>query len=61
MNNLSSFAQRLIEFQRQQELTDAQMAFESHFTVEQVHRFKAGELEPSAMELTRLNEYMASR
>ncbi|WP_261805585.1 LBP_cg2779 family protein [Lapidilactobacillus luobeiensis] len=58
---LSTIGQALIDFQKQKELTDTQIAFESHFTVEKIHQIKAGESEPTDDEAKRLTAYFASK
>ncbi|MCH4057780.1 MAG: LBP_cg2779 family protein [Lactobacillaceae bacterium] len=58
---LSTVGQELINFQKQKELTDTQIAFESHFSVEKIHQVKAGEVEPTDEEAQRLSAYFASK
>lgn len=58
---LPKIAEELIEFQKRKELTDTQIAFESHFSVEAIHQIKAGELKPTLEDEKRLTAYLASK
>ncbi|KRM79285.1 hypothetical protein FC84_GL001459 [Lapidilactobacillus dextrinicus DSM 20335] len=58
---LPKIAEELIEFQKRKELTDTQIAFESHFSVEAIHQIKAGEMTPTPEEAQRLTTYLASK
>ncbi|GEL12488.1 hypothetical protein FC15_GL001296 [Lapidilactobacillus concavus DSM 17758] len=59
--SLSKIAEELIDLQKRKELTDTQIAFESHFSVEKIHQIKAGELEPSQEDIDHLTAYLASK
>ncbi|ERL66684.1 LBP_cg2779 family protein [Schleiferilactobacillus shenzhenensis] len=57
---LSKFAEQIIRFQKQHDMTDGEMAFSSHFSVEKIHDFKSGEATPTTDEEKKLREYMNS-
>ncbi|MFD1466209.1 LBP_cg2779 family protein [Lapidilactobacillus mulanensis] len=59
--SLPKIAEELIDLQKRKELTDTQIAFESHFSVEKLHQIKAGEFDPSDEDIKHLSAYLASK
>ncbi|ANK60772.1 hypothetical protein BSQ39_00745 [Loigolactobacillus backii] len=57
-HKLSDFAEQIIQYQKKHDLTDNEMAFSSHVSVERIHDIKSNEVEPNADEIQRLKEFM---
>lgn len=60
MDNLSRIAQELIKFERDNDMTDNQVAFGSHLSVERIHDIKAGNSEPNDDEAELIERFMKS-
>ncbi|KRL27746.1 hypothetical protein FD27_GL000487 [Limosilactobacillus frumenti DSM 13145] len=60
MDNLSEIAQELIKFERDNDMTDNQVAFGSHLSVERIHDIKAGNSEPNDDEAELIERFMKS-
>ncbi|KRN25861.1 MULTISPECIES: LBP_cg2779 family protein [Lacticaseibacillus] len=57
-DQLSAFAREIIEFQRKNDLTDTEMALNSHVSVEHIHNIKAMREQPEASVVASLRDYM---
>lgn len=55
---LSDFAEEIIAFQRKNDLTDTEMALNSHVSVEHIHNIKAMREVPEANTVASLRDYM---
>ncbi|KRO16407.1 LBP_cg2779 family protein [Lacticaseibacillus saniviri] len=55
---LSAFAHEIIEFQRKNNLTDTEMALNSHVSVEHIHNIKAMREVPDTTVVANLQSYM---
>lgn len=58
---LSTFAQEIVEFQRRNNLTDTEMALNSHVSVEHIHNIKAMKENADAETIASLQNYMAHK
>ncbi|MGL5885078.1 MAG: LBP_cg2779 family protein, partial [Bombilactobacillus sp.] len=54
----NSLAELIIQYQKKTNKNDAQFAFESHFTVEKIHKIKAGSNNYTADEERRIIQYI---
>lgn len=57
-DQLSAFAREIIEFQRKNDLTDTEMALNSHVSVEHIHNIKAMREQPEPSVVASLRDYM---
>ncbi|MFD1429160.1 MULTISPECIES: LBP_cg2779 family protein [Lacticaseibacillus] len=57
-DQLSEFAREIIDFQRKNDLTDAEMALNSHVSVEHIHNIKAMREAPDPTIVASLRDYM---
>ncbi|KRK74017.1 LBP_cg2779 family protein [Lacticaseibacillus nasuensis] len=55
---LSDFAEEIIAFQRKNDLTDTEMALNSHVSVEHIHNIKAMREVPEPSTVASLRDYM---
>ena len=55
---LSSFSRDIIAFQRKNDLTDTEMALNSHVSVEHIHNIKAMREVPDQTVIANLKNYM---
>ncbi|KRN28968.1 hypothetical protein IV38_GL001181 [Lactobacillus selangorensis] len=55
---LSDFAEAIIHFQKKHDLTDSELAFDSHVSVEHIHDIKSMRRQPTADDIQSLTEYM---
>ncbi|WP_054678790.1 LBP_cg2779 family protein [Lacticaseibacillus sharpeae] len=60
-DQLSEIAHAIVEFQRKNNLTDAEMALNSHVSVEHIHNIKAMKETADAEVLGSLEAYMAHK
>lgn len=60
MADLNEIAQELIQFERDNDMTDNQVAFGSHISVERIHDIKAGNSEPTDDESELIERFMKS-
>ncbi|WP_127849204.1 LBP_cg2779 family protein [Lacticaseibacillus hulanensis] len=58
---LSDFAREIVEFQRKNNLTDTEMALNSHVSVEHIHNIKAMREEADPEVVASLQNYMAHK
>lgn len=57
-DQLSAFSREIIEFQRRNDLTDTEMALNSHVSVEHIHNIKAMREQPEPSVVASLRDYM---
>ncbi|MFD1392355.1 LBP_cg2779 family protein [Lacticaseibacillus jixianensis] len=57
-DQLSAFSREIIEFQRKNDLTDTEMALNSHVSVEHIHNIKAMREQPEPSVVASLRDYM---
>ncbi|WP_125706484.1 LBP_cg2779 family protein [Lacticaseibacillus daqingensis] len=55
---VNSFSREIIEFQRKNDLTDTEMALNSHVSVEHIHNIKAMREAPDPTIIASLRDYM---
>jgi hypothetical protein len=60
-NQISEFAHEIIEFQRRNNMTDTEMALNSHVSVEHIHNIKAMREPAEADIVASLRDYMAHK
>ncbi|MCD2255830.1 LBP_cg2779 family protein [Agrilactobacillus fermenti] len=60
MSELNQLAQAIIHFEERTSMTDAQLAFSSHFSVERIHDLKSGEKIAMPEEAEKLMKFMNS-
>jgi hypothetical protein len=61
MKDVTEFAEEIINFQKKNDLTDADVAFGTHLSVEKIHRIKENSYAPTDDDLKRINDFMKSR
>lgn len=61
MDNLSEFARELINFERENDLNDNEVAFGSHLSVERIHDIKSSNSTATAEETELLQRFMQSK
>ena len=61
MDNLSELAQELINFEREKDLNDNEVAFGSHLSVERIHASKSSNSAATAEEVELLQRFMQSK
>ncbi|GLB46553.1 hypothetical protein WR164_05320 [Philodulcilactobacillus myokoensis] len=49
-NGFSKVAKNIIDYEKKMDLTDTQMAFDTHLSVERIHGIKAMEITPTSDE-----------
>ncbi|WP_129044967.1 LBP_cg2779 family protein [Companilactobacillus metriopterae] len=57
-NQLNDLSETIIKYEREKNMTDAQLAFESHLAVERIHNLKAGSSSVSEDEQKIILEYI---
>ncbi|MCI1894475.1 MAG: LBP_cg2779 family protein [Lactobacillus sp.] len=57
-DQLSEFSREIIAFQRKNDLTDTEMALNSHVSVEHIHNIKAMRETPDQTVVASLRDYM---
>ena len=57
-DQLSEFSREIIAFQRKNDLTDTEMALNSHVSVEHIHNMKAMRETPDQTVVASLRDYM---
>ncbi|WP_155287358.1 LBP_cg2779 family protein [Lacticaseibacillus zhaodongensis] len=57
-NDVNDFAREIIEFQKRNDLTDTDMALNSHVSVEHIHNIKAMREVPEPDIVSSLRDYM---
>ena len=60
MDNLNAIAQELIKFERENDMTDNQIAFGSHLSVERIHDIKSGNSDATDEEVELIERFMQS-
>ncbi|MFD1484977.1 LBP_cg2779 family protein [Lacticaseibacillus baoqingensis] len=55
---LNAFSREIIDFQRKNNLTDTEMALNSHVSVEHIHNIKAMRENPDPTVVASLRDYM---
>lgn len=60
MNELNEIAQELIEFEREHDMNDNQVAFGSHLSVERIHDIKSGNSKATEEETELIERFMQS-
>lgn len=58
MSDLNDLSKAIIHFQERTSMSDAQLAFSSHFSVERIHDLKAGEKQATPDEVDKLMDFM---
>lgn len=58
--NQEDLSNAIIDYQVKHHITDTDLAFASHLSVEKVHAMKVGEGEFTAEEINQLYDYMAA-
>jgi hypothetical protein len=61
MDNLSELAHQLINFERENDLNDNEVAFGSHLSVERVHDIKSSNTVATSEETELLQRFMQSK
>ncbi|WP_267202000.1 LBP_cg2779 family protein [Limosilactobacillus kribbianus] len=61
MDNLSDLARELINFERENDLNDNEVAFGSHLSVERVHDIKSANSVATSEETELLQRFMQSK
>ncbi|MEE6650236.1 LBP_cg2779 family protein [Limosilactobacillus pontis] len=61
MDNLSELAQKLINFERESDLNDNEVAFGSHLSVERIHDIKSSNSVATSEETELLQRFMQSK
>lgn len=57
-DQVNAFSREIIEFQRKNNLTDTEMALNSHVSVEHIHNIKAMREAPEPSVVASLRDYM---
>lgn len=57
MSDLSEVSKAIIHFQEKSSMSDAQLAFSSHFSVERIHDLKSGEKMATPDEAEKLMDF----
>ncbi|MEY8441157.1 LBP_cg2779 family protein [Lactobacillaceae bacterium 24-114] len=60
MSELNEIAQELIEFEREHDMNDNQVAFGSHLSVERIHDIKSGNSKATEEETELIERFMQS-
>lgn len=60
MNNQEELQDAIINFQTKHHVSDTDLAFASHLSVEKVHAMKTGEGQFTSEEVNQLYDYMSS-
>ncbi|WP_427910730.1 LBP_cg2779 family protein [Pediococcus parvulus] len=58
MNDLTKLAEEIVGYQKKHDLTDADVAFGTHLSVEKIHNIKINSYKPTADDIQRINNYM---
>lgn len=58
MDDVTNLAEEIIKYQRENDLTDADVAFGTHLSVEKIHRIKNNSYTPTDDDLRRINEFI---
>ena len=61
MDNLSELAQKLINFERENDLNDNEVAFGSHLSVERIHDIKSSNSVATSEETELLQRFIQSK
>ncbi|MGM9907392.1 LBP_cg2779 family protein [Limosilactobacillus sp.] len=61
MDNLSELALKLINFERENDLNDNEVAFGSHLSVERIHDIKSSNAAATSEETELLQRFMQSK
>lgn len=61
MNGVTEFAEKIINFQKKNNLTDADVAFGTHLSVEKIHRIKENSYTPTDDDLKRITDFMKTK
>lgn len=61
MDNLSELAKKLIDFERENDLNDNEVAFGSHLSVERIHDIKSSNSTATSEETELLQRFMQSK
>lgn len=61
MDNLSDLARELINFEREHDLNDNEVAFGSHLSVERIHDIKSSNSTATSEETELLQRFMQSK
>ena len=61
MDNLSELAQELINFERENDLNDNEVAFGSHLSVERINEIKSSNTPVTSEEVELLQRFMQSK
>ncbi|KRN93962.1 hypothetical protein IV81_GL001820 [Pediococcus stilesii] len=61
MNDVTEFAEEIINFQKKNDLTDADVAFGTHLSVEKIHRIKENSYKPTDDDLKRIRDFMKTK
>ena len=61
MDGITAFAEEIINFQKKFDLTDADVAFGTHLSVEKIHRIKENSYQPTEDDVRRINDFMKSK
>ncbi|MDO4903215.1 MAG: LBP_cg2779 family protein [Limosilactobacillus sp.] len=61
MENMSELAQQLIQFERDHDMNDNEVALGSHLTVERIHDIKCSNSAANAEEVELLQRFMQSK
>ena len=61
MDNLSELAQKLINFERENDLNDNEVAFGSHLSVERIHDIESSNSVATSEETELLQRFMQSK
>ena len=61
MDNLSELAKKLINFERENDLNDNEVAFGSHLSVERIHDIKSSNSVATSEETELLQRFMQSK
>lgn len=58
MNDVTELAAKIINCQKKNDLTDADVAFGAHLSVEKLHRIKENSYKPTDDDLKHINDFM---
>ncbi|MFD1672204.1 LBP_cg2779 family protein [Agrilactobacillus yilanensis] len=58
MSDLNELSKAIIQYQEKTSMSDAQLAFSSHFSVERIHDLKAGEKAATPEETEKLMAFI---
>ncbi|GEP20310.1 LBP_cg2779 family protein [Pediococcus argentinicus] len=58
MADLTKLAEEIVTYQKKNDMTDADLAFGTHLSVEKIHRVKNNSYTPTEDDLRRIKEYM---